>query len=163
MWRLVATFILIGAWLNSSFVFMILLWSESNSGKSVTQSTRSATKTAPKPSTTRSWWLLVLIFRLLLLGVGGGLALIGGIVLANTYPNPNPEKPLLLKVLEALDKKTSHKSTFVQPPNYINFHHWASPTDTCSKTTGTSKAEPVAGAVEFNEWSHGDARNTTGY
>lgn len=85
---------------------MILLWSESNSGKSVTQSTPSATKTAPKPSTTRSWWLLVLIFRLLLLGVGGGLALIGGIVLANTYPNPNPEKPLLLKVLEALDKKS---------------------------------------------------------
>ena len=71
----------------------------------MTQSTRSAAKTAPKPSTTRSWWLLVVIFRLLLLGVGGGLALIGGIVLANTYPNPNPEKPLLLKVLEGLDKK----------------------------------------------------------
>jgi outer membrane protein OmpA-like peptidoglycan-associated protein len=42
---------------------------------------------------------------LLLLGVGGGLALILGIVLANVYPNSNPEKPLILKVLESLDKK----------------------------------------------------------
>ncbi|HEY9831019.1 MAG TPA: OmpA family protein [Stenomitos sp.] len=71
----------------------------------MTQSTRSATKTSSQPSTTRPWWLLVLVFRLLLLGVGGGLALIGGIVLANTYPNPNPQKPLLLKALEGIDKK----------------------------------------------------------
>jgi outer membrane protein OmpA-like peptidoglycan-associated protein len=42
---------------------------------------------------------------LLLLGVGGGLALIAGIVLANVYPNSNPEKPLIFKVLEGLDKK----------------------------------------------------------
>lgn len=84
---------------------MILLWSESNSGKSVTQSTSSATKTSPKRATPRPWWLLVLIFRLLLLGVGGGLALIAGIVLANVYPNSNPEKPLIFKVLEGLDKK----------------------------------------------------------
>ena len=71
----------------------------------MTQSPSSATKTSPKRSTTRPWWLLVLIFRLLLLGVGGGLALILGIVLANVYPNSNPEKPLILKVLESLDKK----------------------------------------------------------
>ncbi len=84
---------------------MILLGSECNSGKSVTQSTSSATKTSPKRATPRPWWLLVLIFRLLLLGVGGGLALIAGIVLANVYPNSNPEKPLIFKVLEGLDKK----------------------------------------------------------
>ncbi|MBD2012864.1 OmpA family protein [Microcoleus sp. FACHB-53] len=71
----------------------------------MTQSTSSATKTSPKRATPRPWWLLVLIFRLLLLGVGGGLALIAGIVLANVYPNSNPEKPLIFKVLEGLDKK----------------------------------------------------------
>ncbi len=71
----------------------------------MTQSTRSAAKTSPAQSTTRSWWLLILIFRLLLLGVGGGLALMLGIVLAYVYPNPNPEKPLILKVIEGLDKK----------------------------------------------------------
>ena len=71
----------------------------------MTQSASSVAKTSPEKSTRRRPWLLVLIFRLLLLGVGGGLALILGIVLANFYPNPNPERPLLLKVLERLDKR----------------------------------------------------------
>ncbi len=71
----------------------------------MTQSANSAAKTSPDKSTGRRPWLLVLIFRLLLLGVGGGLALVLGIILANFYPNPNPEKPLLLKMLERLDKK----------------------------------------------------------
>jgi len=72
----------------------------------VTQSTSSAAKTSRDKSTARPWWLLIFIFRLLLLSVGGGLALILGIVLAIFYPNPNPEKPLILEVLEQLDKKT---------------------------------------------------------
>lgn len=50
---------------------------------------------------------MILIFRLLLLGVGGGIALLLGILMASVYPNPNPEKPLFLKLLEYLDKKTS--------------------------------------------------------
>lgn len=70
----------------------------------MSQSASSAAKTSPEKSTSRRPWLLVLIFRLLLLGVGGGLALILGIVLANFYPKQNPERPLLLKVLERLDK-----------------------------------------------------------
>ncbi|MCA1994540.1 MAG: OmpA family protein [Coleofasciculus sp. S288] len=71
----------------------------------MSQSSSSTAKTSPDQSTPRSPWLLVLIFRLLLLGVGGGLALIAGILLAYFYPAPNPEKPLLLKVLERLDTK----------------------------------------------------------
>jgi outer membrane protein OmpA-like peptidoglycan-associated protein len=71
----------------------------------VTQSASSAAKTSRKQSTSRRPWLLVLIFRLLLLGVGGGLALILGIVLANFYPSSNPEKPLLLKALERFEKR----------------------------------------------------------
>lgn len=72
----------------------------------MTQSANSAAKTFPEKPTGRRPWLLVLIFRLLLLGVGGGLALILGIILANFYPNPTPEKPQLLKVLERFDHKT---------------------------------------------------------
>lgn len=71
----------------------------------MTQSTNSDAKTPPKRSNNRQPWLLVLIFRLLLLGVGGGLALISGIVYANFYPNPQPKQPLLLKVLDRLSSK----------------------------------------------------------
>ncbi len=71
----------------------------------MTQSTNSDAKTPPKRSSNRQPWLLVLIFRLLLLGVGGGLALISGIVYANFYPNPHPKQPLLLKVLDRLSSK----------------------------------------------------------
>ena len=71
----------------------------------MTQPPNSAAKTSPEKPTGRRPWLLIIIFRLLLLSVGGGLALILGIILANFYPNPNPEKPLLLKVLESFDPK----------------------------------------------------------
>lgn len=71
----------------------------------MTQSTSSATTTSRNQSTARHPWLLVLIFRLLLLSVGGGLALLLGIVWANVYPKPNPEKPLILKILERFDTK----------------------------------------------------------
>lgn len=69
----------------------------------MTQSANSAPKASPAQSSGRSPWLLILIFRLLLLGVGGGLAIILGIVLAHFSPNPSPEKPLLLKIMERLD------------------------------------------------------------
>ncbi|MEW6497189.1 MAG: OmpA family protein, partial [Cyanobacteriota bacterium] len=71
----------------------------------MTQSTSSATTASRDQSTARHPWLLILIFRLLLLSVGGGLALLLGIVWANVYPKPNPEKPLILKILERLDEK----------------------------------------------------------
>lgn len=97
----------------------------------MTQSNSSAPKTSsPRPSP-RPWWLLVLIFRLLLLGVGGGLALIGGIVLANAYPNPNPEKPLLLKILEDIDKKPPLSRLKSNPQN------------PSTSTTGSVELTPV--------------------
>ncbi|NEQ21604.1 MAG: OmpA family protein [Microcoleus sp. SIO2G3] len=80
----------------------------------MTQSANSAAKTPPdKPS--RYPWLLVLIFRLLLLGVGGGVALISGIAFANIYPNPSPEKPLLIKLLERLENKTPITTSDTSP------------------------------------------------
>jgi outer membrane protein OmpA-like peptidoglycan-associated protein len=81
----------------------------------VTQSNSSAAKTSPDQSTPRPWWLLVFIFRLLLLGVGGGLALILGIVLAIFYPNPNPEKPLMLRLLEQLEHQPPSTSPTSSP------------------------------------------------
>ncbi len=72
----------------------------------MTQPANSAAKTSPEKPPGRRPWLLIIIFRLLLLGVGGGLALVLGIILANFYPNPNPEKPLLLKVLGSFERKT---------------------------------------------------------
>jgi len=82
----------------------------------VTQSANSAAKTSPDKSSSRHPWLLVLIFRLLLLGVGGGLALILGILFANVYSNPSPEKPLLIKLLERLENKTPVISPDTSPP-----------------------------------------------
>jgi len=52
----------------------------------VIQSANSEAQTAPKESKGRLSWLVTLVFRLLLLGVGGGLAIILGIILANFYP-----------------------------------------------------------------------------
>ncbi|NEO99846.1 MAG: OmpA family protein [Symploca sp. SIO2E9] len=71
----------------------------------MTRSPNSAPNTSPNRSTGRSPWLLVLVFRLLLLGVGSGISLILGILFAIIYPNPNPEKPLLPKILKPLDNQ----------------------------------------------------------
>lgn len=70
------------------------------------QSPSSVDKISSQPSTPKRPWFLILLFRLLLLGVGGGLALILGIVLANIYPNPNPEKPLLLRMWSRFENQT---------------------------------------------------------
>ena len=43
--------------------------------------------------------LLVVIFRLLLLGVGGSLSFISGVALAHFYPAKNPQMPLVEKAL----------------------------------------------------------------
>lgn len=76
----------------------------------MTKSPSSAPKTSPEKSASRHPLLLIIIFRLLLLGVGGGFALILGIVLAIFYPNQNPHRPLMLKLLERSEHKTSAAS-----------------------------------------------------
>ncbi|MGB5962457.1 MAG: OmpA family protein [Coleofasciculaceae cyanobacterium] len=86
----------------------------------MTQSTNPDAKTDPKRSNNRPPWLLVLIFRLLLLGVGSGLALISGIVYANFYPNPQPKQPLLFKVLDRLSSKQPISPANASPPTSDN-------------------------------------------
>ncbi|MEQ8957095.1 MAG: OmpA family protein [Coleofasciculus sp. C2-GNP5-27] len=62
------------------------------------QSAHSADQTTSASLRSQRPWFLVFIFRVLLLGVSGGLALIVGIVLATFYPRTNPEKPFFLKM-----------------------------------------------------------------
>jgi OmpA-OmpF porin, OOP family len=58
--------------------------------------------------------VLVIIFRLLLLGVGGGLAALAGVAIAMRSPNPSPEKPLVVNLLPPLDEQVT-KNTAASP------------------------------------------------
>ena len=60
----------------------------------------SATNISPRESTGKSLGLGILLSRLIFLGLGGGLAGCLGILLAMFYPNPNPEMPLVVKLLD---------------------------------------------------------------
>lgn len=56
-------------------------------------------QTSPTDAPKRNWGLLVLIFRLLLLGVGGGVAALVGIAIAQFQPaSPTQDPPLVEKV-----------------------------------------------------------------
>lgn len=79
------------------------------------KSASSAAKTTPEKQPRKQPWILILIFRLLLLGVGGSLAMILGIVFANVYPAPKPEKPLMFKLLDRLDNKPKVRSPNSSP------------------------------------------------
>lgn len=79
------------------------------------QSARSADKTTSASLRSQRPWFLIFIFRVLLLGVGGGLALIAGIVLATFYPRTNPEKPLFLKMATPFEGRTPVVSPHTTP------------------------------------------------
>lgn len=64
---------------------------------------------SPSQSTAQRPWLIVLLNRLLLLGIGSGLAWVLGTVVAIFYPDQNPEIPLAVKMLE--QHKTGTKAT----------------------------------------------------
>jgi outer membrane protein OmpA-like peptidoglycan-associated protein len=66
-----------------------------------------------------------------MLGLGGGLALILGIILGNVYPSPNPQKPLVLKIQSYFDQ-----SLKVAAPK-------ASPTGVSSPTEKIPQLSPV--------------------
>lgn len=83
-------------------------------------------------STGMGRFLLVFIFRLLLLAVGGSLAALAGVAIATIYPNPTPNKPLVANMLEPLAGKVT------QPEN-------PSETDLQqSQDNGQSVATPTA-------------------
>ncbi|MEW5858716.1 MAG: OmpA family protein [Cyanobacteriota bacterium] len=60
-------------------------------------------------------FLLVFLWRLLLLGVGGGLAWLFGLVLAGVFPDLTPEVPLVVKVLRRAKSETSTASSTFKP------------------------------------------------
>src|SRR6476469_4518787 len=77
-----------------------------NLGNTVIKSTPTVKRTYRRESINRRPWLVVLLYRLLLLGIGGGLAWLLGMILVNFYPNRNPEVPLVVKILERLKTQT---------------------------------------------------------
>ncbi|MEQ9551006.1 MAG: OmpA family protein [Coleofasciculus sp. G3-WIS-01] len=79
------------------------------------QSARSADKTTSASLRSQRPWFLIFIFRVLLLGVSGGLALIVGIVLATFYPRTNPEKPFFLKMATPFEGRTPVVSPHTTP------------------------------------------------
>ncbi|MCP2732718.1 OmpA family protein [Limnofasciculus baicalensis] len=103
----------------------------------------SADKTSPQPSTRRRSWLLVVIFRVLMLGLGGGVALILGIVLANVYPSPNPQKPLVLKIQSYFDKPLKAAAPKASPTGV------SSPTEKIPQLSPVERQQVEAQLTDF--------------
>ncbi|WP_347342614.1 OmpA family protein [Coleofasciculus sp. FACHB-1120] len=74
-----------------------------------------ADNTSPRRSTGIGRFLLVFLWRLLLLGVGGGLAWVFGLVLAGVFPDLTPEVPLVVKVLRRAKSETLTASSTFKP------------------------------------------------
>lgn len=76
---------------------------------------------APKPRARVVVILLSILFRLLLLGVGSGIAWVLGIAIAQVYPNPSSQMPLTEKLLRGSrnqdrpEKSLSSPSTLTPP------------------------------------------------
>jgi len=70
----------------------------------VAKSPRSVDKTPSPPASGDRPWLLVWLYRLLLLGVGGSFACLVGIVVAVFYPQPRPQMPLVVKGLRQVEQ-----------------------------------------------------------
>jgi OmpA-OmpF porin, OOP family len=65
--------------------------------KSSTPQPSATTQPSPEPAPKQSWGFLVFIFRLLLLGVGGILAVLAGIAIAQFQPAPKTQDPPLVE------------------------------------------------------------------
>ncbi|MBE9115712.1 OmpA family protein [Lusitaniella coriacea LEGE 07157] len=60
-------------------------------------------------------WLGRILFRLLLLGVGGSLAAVAGILFAIASPRPQAQKPLVLEAWEILQRQTKQLNKTPEP------------------------------------------------
>lgn len=78
-------------------------------------------------------FLLVFIFRILLLVVGGGLAMLAGVAIATKYPNPTAGKPLVANLLPSIDKQS------------------ATPAPTASPVSTTETPTPAEPATQLTE------------
>jgi outer membrane protein OmpA-like peptidoglycan-associated protein len=88
-----------------------------NLGKQVVKSTSFIVRSSPKQLTQRPW-IIVLCHRLLLLGIGSGLAWVLGTVVAVFYPDQHPETPLVIKMLSS--HKTARQATSLNTPSTAN-------------------------------------------
>lgn len=92
----------------------------------------------PERKSSPGVWLLMLIFRLLLLGVGGVGATLVGIAIAQFYPARRQEPPLIHQVVEAAQSSLNQARTLLRdaPPAAV-------PTSTPSPTATGSSVVPL--------------------
>lgn len=82
--------------------------------------------------------LLVLIFRLLLLTVGGGIAALVGVAIAFRYPNPTPKEPLAAQLLQSWEQNINPKKNSSQTATPTALPVTESPTPISQPTPLTS-------------------------
>lgn len=110
---------------------------------SVTEASDSPTPT-PTPQRTVVTFLLVTIFRLLLLGVSSSMAFLVGIIIAFFYPDPYPQMPFIERV-------------FQQPFNPLNAQWWRfQPSATLSPVSLEQRQQALEELnqlrADFNTW-----------
>jgi outer membrane protein OmpA-like peptidoglycan-associated protein len=114
-----------------------------------TVTAQSPKKTSPKPPPKRENFLLVSLFRLLLLGVGGTLAAFVGMAIAHFYPGNTQEPPLVETALRQTQNWFSRVKQ--QVPQLPQSAPPASPTATPVSplsTTDRTKLEQEAAAIQ---------------
>ncbi len=79
-------------------------------------------------------FLLVFIFRLLLVAVGGGLAALAGVAIAIRSPNPTPQKPLIAHLLPSLDPQLTGTNPAQKPTEAT-----ATPAEATSQLSGAEQ------------------------
>jgi OmpA-OmpF porin, OOP family len=110
--------------------------------KSTTPQTPAAPKQpAPKAASGRSWAFLVFIFRLLLLGVGGGLAALIGVAIAQFFPAPpTQEPPFAEKVVQGSQSLLTQLKQLPQT--------WSHPQSPASPSPASSPNTPAASSPQ---------------
>ena len=78
-----------------------------------------------------------------MLGLGGGVALILGILLANVYPSPNPQKPLVLKIQSYFDKPLKVAASKASPTEVMT------PTEKIPQLSPVERQEVEAQLTDF--------------
>lgn len=92
-------------------------------------------------------WLAVLLSRLLLLGIGSGVGWIVGAMAATSYPNPHPEMPLALKMLERIKTGTQPASS-ANPPNVAAVDGAGSPTNRAQAQQLMAQVQQLQGELQ---------------
>lgn len=117
-----------------------------------TVTVQSPKKTSPKPPPKRENFLLVSLFRLLLLGVGGTLAAFVGMAVAHFYPGNTQEPPLVETALRQtqnwLGRVKQQVPQLSQSASPLPPSPLSSPSSSPLSTTDRTKLEQEAAAIQ---------------